>query len=51
MQKINVAHKNPELVWLPQGIDLTKHTMGPFTVKVRVEGVDKQRHPSILSTY
>lgn len=35
------------LVWLPQGIDLTRHTMGPFTVKIRVEGLDKQRHPSI----
>ncbi len=27
---------------------MTKHTKGPFAVKVRVEGIDEQRHPSIF---
>ena len=48
LQMINIPRQNLEVVWLPQGIDLTKHSMGTFTVKVRVEGVDEQRYPSIL---
>ena len=48
MKLTEAPRQNPELVWLPQGIDLTKHSMGPFTVKVRVEGIDEQRYPSIL---
>ncbi len=48
LQRIKVAHHNPEVVWLPQGVDLTKHTKGPFAVKVRVEGIDEQRYPSIF---
>ena len=48
MQMIKIPSQNPEAVWLPREIDLNKHTTGPFTVKVRVEGIDEQRYPSIL---
>jgi hypothetical protein len=48
LQRTRVSHQNPEVVWLPQGVDLTKHTKGPFAVKVRVEGIDEQRHSSIF---
>ena len=47
-QIIDIPRQSKEVVWLPQGVDLTKHTMGPFTVKVRVDGVDEKRHPSIF---
>ncbi len=47
-QDIKTPLQNPEVVWLPHGVDLTKHTKGPFAVKVRVEGIDEQRHPSIF---
>ncbi len=42
----DTSYQSPELVWLQQEADLTKHTKGPFTVKIRVEGVDKQGSPS-----
>ncbi|KHE93270.1 MAG: fibronectin type III domain-containing protein [Candidatus Scalindua rubra] len=48
MQLNETLHQNPEVVWLPQGVDLTKHTKGPFTVKIRVEGIGKERYPSIV---
>ncbi len=48
LQQIKIPHQNPEIVWLPQGVDLTKHIKGPFAVKIRVEGVDEQRYPSIF---
>jgi hypothetical protein len=48
LQQIKVSHQNLEVGWLPQGVDLTRHTNGPFTVKVRVEGIDEQRYPTIF---
>ena len=48
LQLIKTPYQNLELVWLSQGIDLTKHTIGPFTVKVRVEGIDRQKTLSIF---
>lgn len=45
---IKTPYLKPELVWLPREIDLTKHTMGSFTVKVRMEGIDKQKPLSII---
>lgn len=48
LQQVTIPHNNPEVIWLPQGVDLTKHTKGPFTVKARVEGIDEQRHHSIF---
>jgi hypothetical protein len=48
LQQIKILHQNPEIVWLPQGVDLTKHIKGPFVVKIRVEGIDEQRYPSIF---
>ncbi len=45
---VNTPTQEPELVWLPQGIDLNKHSMGPFTVKVRVDGIDEQEYSSII---
>jgi hypothetical protein len=41
--RFNTSYQTPEVVWLMQGVDLTKHTKGPFTVKIRVEGIDKQK--------
>ena len=48
LKQIKISHQNPEVVWLPQGVDLTRHTKGPFAVKVRVEGIDEQRYSSIF---
>ena len=48
LQRIKIPHQNPEIVWLPQGVDLTKHIKGPFAVKIRVEGIDEQGYPSIF---
>ena len=48
LQQVKIPHQNPEIVWLPQGVDLTKHIKGPFAVKIRVEGIDEQRYPSIF---
>lgn len=47
LELTQVPYQTPELVWLPQGIDLTKRTKGPFTVKIRVEGIDKQKDSPI----
>lgn len=40
--------QNPELVWLPQGTDLTKHSMGPFTVRIRLEGTNNKGNISMI---
>lgn len=45
IQSFEIPHQSPEAVWLPREIDLNKHMVGPFTVKVRVEGIDEQRYP------
>ena len=47
IQLVKIPRQNPEVVWLP-AMDLTKNTQGPFAVKVRVEGIDEQSHPSIF---
>lgn len=44
----DTSYQSPELVWILNETDLTKHTRGPFTVKIRVEGVDEQRYPMIF---
>ena len=46
--EIMTLHQSPEVVWLPQEIDLNKHTKGPFTVKVQVKGFDERRNSSIF---
>ncbi len=47
--EIKAPHRNnPSLQVLPQGTDLTKHTMGPYTVRVRVGGNDEHDNPAII---
>ncbi len=48
LQQIKVSQQNIEVSWVPQDVDLTKNTKGPFTVKVRVEGINKQMPPPIF---
>ncbi len=45
LQQINTSLQDLEVVLLSQGVDLTKHTKGPFTVKAMVKGIDEQQHP------
>lgn len=40
--------QNPELVWLLPETDLTKHSVGPFTVKVQIKGIDNQQGLSAI---
>ncbi|MCP4252190.1 MAG: fibronectin type III domain-containing protein [Candidatus Scalindua sp.] len=48
LQQIDISQQNIEVSWLPCGVDLTKHTKGPFTVKVMVEGITEQMSPPIF---
>ena len=48
LELLEIPYQIPDLVWLLQGVDLTKHTKGPFTVKIRVDGVDEQGHASLF---
>jgi Fibronectin type III domain. len=48
MELNETPYQNPEVIWLPQGIDLNKHSVGPFTIKVRADGIDEERYPSII---
>ncbi|MHC4269580.1 MAG: fibronectin type III domain-containing protein [Planctomycetota bacterium] len=41
LQEINLSPSSPEIVWLPQEINLTRRYKGPFSVKIRIEGVEK----------
>ncbi len=40
-QAFSTSHSSSEIVWLSQEINLNKRYKGPFSVKIRIEGVEK----------
>ncbi len=48
IQTIDMSLSNPEIVWLPQEINLTKRHKGTFPVRIRIEGAEKLKTPSFF---
>ncbi|GAX62999.1 hypothetical protein SCALIN_C46_0003 [Candidatus Scalindua japonica] len=47
-EQLDNLYQIPGVEWLHQGVDLTKDTKGPFTVKIRVEGLEEEKHSTVF---
>ncbi len=48
IQTIEMPLLNPEIVWLPQEINLTKRYKGSFQVSIRIEGAENLKTPTFF---